>query len=239
MTLGAGAALAQGAPETIPGGPYGENESLASLRSYAQLVHAIDQAVASGHGVATRHVAPWKSNTGRDVPYVVIGTGPTAVDHRAAARRRDGNERLGDRADSHAGEWLRGVEEHPREAHRRGRAARERRRVRRPKSRRHADQQLDRPEHPRHANAAMAGDDDPGLPRPRAASGPLSTPRLRYDINRYHAFRPECPLDNPNFPNITTGVVSCETQDVDSTGPYRWLTSRAATRCRKRRTSAG
>ena len=25
---------------------------------------------------------------------------------------------------------------------------------------------------------------------------------------------------NPNFPNITTGVVSCETQDVDSTGPY-------------------
>ena len=61
-----------------------------------------------------------------------------------------------------------------------------------------------------------------------------------YDINRYHAFRPECPLDNPNFPNITTGVVSCETQDFDSTGPVqRWPTSRAATRCPKRRTSAG
>ena len=37
-----------------------------------------------------------------------------------------------------------------------------------------------------------------------------------YDINRYHAFRPECPLDNPNYPNITTGVVSCETADIDS-----------------------
>jgi hypothetical protein len=32
-----------------------------------------------------------------------------------------------------------------------------------------------------------------------------------YDINRYHGFRPQCPLDNPNFPNITTGVTSCET----------------------------
>ena len=41
-----------------------------------------------------------------------------------------------------------------------------------------------------------------------------------YDINRYHAFRPECPFDNPNYPNLTTGVTSCETKDIDSTGPY-------------------
>jgi hypothetical protein len=43
-----------------------------------------------------------------------------------------------------------------------------------------------------------------------------------YDINRYHAFRPECPLDNPNYPNFNTvaGVSSCETVDIDSTGPY-------------------
>jgi len=33
-----------------------------------------------------------------------------------------------------------------------------------------------------------------------------------YDINRYHAFRPGCPLDNPNFPNLTTGVTSCENE---------------------------
>ena len=40
-------------------------------------------------------------------------------------------------------------------------------------------------------------------------------PALRgYDINRYHAFRPDCPLDNPNYPNITTGVTSCETADL-------------------------
>ena len=78
MVIGAGGALAQ-APETIPGGPNGDNDSLASLRSYEQLMQALEQAVATGHGVATLHVAPWKSNTGRDVPYVVIGTGPTAV----------------------------------------------------------------------------------------------------------------------------------------------------------------
>ena len=42
-----------------------------------------------------------------------------------------------------------------------------------------------------------------------------------YDINRYHGFRPECPLDNPNFPPFDTaaGVSSCETVDIDSTAP--------------------
>jgi hypothetical protein len=47
-----------------------------------------------------------------------------------------------------------------------------------------------------------------------------------YDINRYHAFRPECPLDNPNWPNFTTpaGVASCETADIDSTMPYDFRT---------------
>ena len=55
LTLGAGSVLAQGAPETIPGGPYGENESLASLRSYDQLVHAI--AAGRGHGSRRGHAA--------------------------------------------------------------------------------------------------------------------------------------------------------------------------------------
>jgi hypothetical protein len=62
-----------------------------------------------------------------------------------------------------------------------------------------------------------------------------------YDINRYHAFRPECPLDNPNFPDFTSvaGVMSCENVDVDSRYPALTTWSRRATRCRKRRTSAG
>jgi hypothetical protein len=55
---------------------------------------------------------------------------------------------------------------------------------------------------------------------PRFTLNPLPAFYARgrgYDINRYHAFRPECPLDNPNFPNLTTGVVSCETKNLDST----------------------
>jgi hypothetical protein len=68
-----------GQPTTIPNGPYGENESLASLRSYAQLIGALESAVHASHGGATLHYAPWKSNGGRQVPYVVIGNGPTAA----------------------------------------------------------------------------------------------------------------------------------------------------------------
>jgi len=42
---------------------------------------------------------------------------------------------------------------------------------------------------------------------PRFTTNPLPAFYARgrgYDINRYHAFRPECPLDNPNYPNFTT-----------------------------------
>ena len=79
MIVGSGSALAQGAPETIPNGPNGENESLASLRSYAQMIKALESAVHTSNGAATLHYAPYKSNTGRQVPYVVIGNGPTAA----------------------------------------------------------------------------------------------------------------------------------------------------------------
>jgi len=56
---------------------------------------------------------------------------------------------------------------------------------------------------------------------PRFTVNPLPAFYARgrgYDINRYHAFRPECPLDNPNYPNITTvaGVSTCETADLDT-----------------------
>jgi hypothetical protein len=66
-------------PTTIPNGPYGDNDSLASLRSYDQLFHALEQSVHSSNGTATLNYANWKSNSGRQVPYVVIGNGPTAV----------------------------------------------------------------------------------------------------------------------------------------------------------------
>ena len=45
---------------------------------------------------------------------------------------------------------------------------------------------------------------------PRFTTGPVPAFYQRgrgYDINRYHAFRPECPFDNPNWPNI--GPTGC------------------------------
>ena len=222
MILGAGGALAQGAPETIPGGPNDENESLASLRSYAQLVHAIDQAVATGHGVATRHVAPWKSNTGRDVPYVVIGTGPTAAliiaqQHGDEMETSDSAIALirtlvnGSAASKNIREKLTVVVvprvnvdgfdgENPDGTPIRNWTA---------------------PNTPGTQTPPWRENYDPRFTAAQASQRPAFYQRGRgYDINRYHAFRPECPLDNPNFPNITTGVVSCETEDLDSQSNY-------------------
>ena len=78
--LATGQAIAQGGgPTTIPGGPNDDNDSLSSLRSYEQLVAAIQQSVQTSGGTATYNVARWKSNSGRRCVYVVIGRGPTKV----------------------------------------------------------------------------------------------------------------------------------------------------------------
>jgi hypothetical protein len=66
-------------PSTIPNGPNGENNSLSSLRSYEQLLSALEQSVHTSRGTASLRYAPYTSNTGRRIPYVVIGSGPTAV----------------------------------------------------------------------------------------------------------------------------------------------------------------
>src|SRR5262245_42862843 len=76
----AGPTRAQGGgASTIPNGPNGENASLAALRSYEQVLKALQSSVDASHGASTLHYARWTSNTGRQVPYVLIGTGPTAV----------------------------------------------------------------------------------------------------------------------------------------------------------------
>ncbi|MET0165852.1 MAG: hypothetical protein ABW318_12735 [Vicinamibacterales bacterium] len=53
--LMANPALAQdgGGPPTIPGGPYDDNDSLASLRSYDQLIDALESSVHASKGTAT------------------------------------------------------------------------------------------------------------------------------------------------------------------------------------------
>ena len=220
--LTVGAAFAQGSPPTIPGGPYGENESLASLRSYDQLVHAVQQSVAGSHGVATFHWAPWTTNSwarnvGRRVPYVVIGSGPTAA---LIIAQQHGDEM--ETSDS-AVALIRTLANNSTGS----------KRIR---------EQLTVVVVPRVNVDGFDGENTDGTPitnatgtqippwrenyDPRFTVNPLPAFYARgrgFDINRYHAFRPQCPLDNPNYPNFTTvdGVRSCENPDPDNMDPTK------------------
>ena len=202
--LAAGAAFAQTEQPTIPAGPYGDNDSLSSLQSYDQLVHAVQQSVATSQGVATFHWAKWRSNSGRLVPYVVIGNGPTAAliiaqQHGDEMETSDSAVALiRTLANSSAGSKL-------------------------------IRQKLTVVIVPRVNVDGFDGEvtnaTGTQIPPwrenwdPRFTVNPLPAFYARgrgFDINRYHAFRPECPFDNPNYPNLTTGVTSCETKDIDS-----------------------
>lgn len=203
--LGVGTAFAQSDQPTIPAGPYGDNDSLSSLRSYDQLVHAVQQSVATSQGAASLHWAPWTSNTGRGVPYVVVGNGPKAA---LIIAQQHGDEM--ETSDS-AIALIRTL----------ANSSAESLRIR---------SALTVVVVPRVNVDGFDGVNPDGTPitnatgtqippwrenyDPRFTVNPLPAFYARgrgFDINRYHAFRPECPLDNPNFPNLTTGVVSCET----------------------------
>jgi predicted deacylase len=212
----AGPATAQDGPSTIPNGPGGENGSLSSLRSYEQLLGALQSSVDSSHGAAALHYAHWTSNSGRKVPYVVIGTGATAV---MIIAQQHGDEM--ETSDS-AVNLIRTLSNNSMES-RTIRAA------------------LKVIVVPRVNVDGFDGKLADGTPitnatgtqvppwrenwDPRFTVNPLPAFYARgrgYDINRYHPFRPECPLDNPNYPDFTTvaGVSSCETADLDSKGAY-------------------
>lgn len=206
-------AWAQNGPATVPNGPYGDNDSIASLRTYAQMIKALESSANSSGGAVQLRYAPWTSNTGRKVPYVVIGNGPTAA---MIIAQQHGDEM--ETSDS-AINLIRTLGNNSMSS-RTIRAA------------------LTVVVVPRVNVDGFDGENADGTPitdsagrttpwrqnfDPRFVTGTLPAFYQRgrgYDINRYHAFRPECPLDNPNYPNITTGVVSCETKDIDSKGPY-------------------
>lgn len=206
-------AWAQDGPSTVPNGPYGDNDSIASLRTYAQMIKALESSADSSGGAVQLRYAPWTSNTGRKVPYVVIGDGPTAV---LIIAQQHGDEM--ETSDS-AINLIRTL----------GNGSMSSKAVR---------AALTVVVVPRVNVDGFDGENADGTPitdsagrttpwrqnyDPRFVVGPLPAFYQRgrgYDINRYHPFRPECPLDNPNYPDITTGVVSCETKDIDSKGPY-------------------
>lgn len=65
-------------PPTVPGGPWGEG-SLKAMHSYEELWSTLRQIDASAKGSFDVAPAPRQSNTGRDIPVVTIGDGPTDV----------------------------------------------------------------------------------------------------------------------------------------------------------------
>jgi Zinc carboxypeptidase len=176
------------------------------------LVQALESSGRTSQGAATLHDAHWTSNSGREVPYVVIGHGPTAV---MIVAQQHGDEM--ETSDS-AVNLVRTLTNNSMES-RTIRAA------------------LKVIVVPRVNVDGFDGKKADGTPLtnatgtqippwrenwdPRFTVNPLPAFYARgrgYDINRYHAFRPECPLDNPNYPNITTvaGVSTCETADLDT-----------------------
>ena len=66
-----------------PGGPWshpGQNESLASIRDYPQLVSTLERAVASSHGAARLTYSPYRAKgSGRGIPIVTIGSGDRGI----------------------------------------------------------------------------------------------------------------------------------------------------------------
>ncbi len=69
-------------PDTTPGGPWPpdeSNESLSSIHGYDELWKALRTMEGRAKGSFELEAAPRQSNTGRDIPVVTIGDGPTSL----------------------------------------------------------------------------------------------------------------------------------------------------------------
>ena len=65
-------------PQTTPNGPWGD-ANLAAIHSYEQLWSTLESVDRRAQGSFDLYAAPLQSNTGRDIPVVTIGDGPTPV----------------------------------------------------------------------------------------------------------------------------------------------------------------
>lgn len=85
------AATAVADPQTTPNGPWsGDNgSSLAAIHSYEQLWATLESIEQRAQGAFDLAPAPLTSNTGREIPVVTIGDGPTSVMYIA---NQHGNE---------------------------------------------------------------------------------------------------------------------------------------------------
>ena len=209
--------MARADPAPNPGGPWvidDQTVRLNSLRSYEELVTGLDGITSRSGGASTVGWGKYKSNLGRAIPYVEVGDGPTAV---IIAAQQQGTEMETSDSVVALARYLSGSS-----------AAAKALRAK-----------LTMVLVPRVNVDGFDGKLADGTPitdtrgnvmpwrqnyDPRFTTAPLPpfyALGRGYDINRYHAFRPQCPLDNPNWPDITTGVTSCETTDwASGPAPY-------------------
>ncbi|QYJ04497.1 hypothetical protein KUV85_02110 [Nocardioides panacisoli] len=75
------AGSSQADPTTTPNGPWPPNdkENLSSIHSYEQLWGTLESIEKRAKGTFSVEPAPLQSNTGRDIPVVTVGDGPTSV----------------------------------------------------------------------------------------------------------------------------------------------------------------
>ncbi|AXH95520.1 M14 family zinc carboxypeptidase [Ornithinimicrobium avium] len=72
-----GSAAQADPPETIPGGPWGDGNSLSGVASYEEMWSTLQKL--EDRGAIELEPAPLQSNLGRDIPVVTIGDGPVPV----------------------------------------------------------------------------------------------------------------------------------------------------------------
>jgi Zinc carboxypeptidase len=70
-------------PESTPGGPWAQpnqNQSLAAIRDYDELVSTLERLVARSHGAAELAYSPFRAKgSGRAIPIVTIGSGDRGI----------------------------------------------------------------------------------------------------------------------------------------------------------------
>jgi predicted deacylase len=69
-------------PQSTPNGPWVTDEqavSLSALRSYEELWKTLERIEASSQGAMALSIAPRTSNTGREIPVATIGSGPRGI----------------------------------------------------------------------------------------------------------------------------------------------------------------
>ena len=116
-------------PVTVPGGPWPGQENTSAIRSYEQLWKTLESIEGRAHGAFDLSPAPLTSNTGREIPVVTIGDGPTSLMFIANPH---GNEYV---VSEGMVEVLEARPRAPRRPHRDDRAAGQRRRLRRRRDR--------------------------------------------------------------------------------------------------------